>query len=383
MTRRVALIEPSRSTPGRDGGARAVRDLVTALRHEGWRVDEFALDEVTDRDALLQQLNDPLLVVVASRPEAGLFTASRRLDRPFKIFLGHDLHHRRLTRWREVVRSGESGSGESRSGESGSGESRPRASGPGVPDAATVERVHRLERRCWLGHHVSLYPDPAEADVVNREVGHDRAMGFPYFVVEPDRPTEQSAQPEAQLSPAPDPRVRPSYLFIGGSAHAPNRDGVGWFVRQVLPVWGGSLRVVGDWSAGARTDFATESQVDFTGPLDEEELREAVRSVDQAVAPLRFGAGVKHKVLHYLKLGLRVIATPTAVEGLPRPLPSAALVVAPPQDWPTLQHASPPIPVDSALAPHHPGARYLRSHFSRAVLIRAWQSALEHRSTSP
>jgi glycosyltransferase involved in cell wall biosynthesis len=379
VTPRIVILEPSRSNPDRDGGSRAVADLLDVLDRDGWQVESIALDEVDDRGALLERLNDPNLVVVSSRPEAGIFTASSWLDQPFKVFLGHDLHHRRLGRWRDAV-WGTGPETDSDTGPDTAPDTGPDEIADQVPDDAVINRMHRLERRCWQGHDVSLYPDRDEADVVNLELGEDRAMRFPYFVVEPqpESPDLDRARPDAtDLAAAGSGSSGPatSFVFIGGSRHAPNRDGVRWFVRDVLPTWGGRLQVIGDWSAEARAEFEGQASIEFSGPVSDEALRAIARAADWAIAPLRFGAGVKRKVLHYLQLGLPMIATPVAIEGLPRPLPTAALIVAPPREWATTSLAT-----DGGLAPRPESARYLRQHFSRFVLRDAWLSVLARRS---
>ncbi len=56
--------------------------------------------------------------------------------------------------------------------------------------------------------------------------------------------------------------------------------------------------------------------VSYPGVIAEEELDALLRSARVGIAPLRFGAGMKRKTLHYLSHGLPVVGTGFAVEGL-------------------------------------------------------------------
>jgi glycosyltransferase involved in cell wall biosynthesis len=52
------------------------------------------------------------------------------------------------------------------------------------------------------------------------------------------------------------------------------------------------------------------------GALDEHALLDAYARARVAIAPLRFGAGVKGKVLEAMRLGVPCVATPVGAQGL-------------------------------------------------------------------
>ncbi|MBD0272207.1 MAG: glycosyltransferase [Acetobacteraceae bacterium] len=106
--------------------------------------------------------------------------------------------------------------------------------------------------------------------------------------------------------------------FIGGFAHAPNLDAVCFFLAEVWPL---VLR------GNPRCEFSIVGAGLPTGVLDR--APGAVRylghvadaapwfeSLRLTVAPLRFGAGVKGKVVSSLAAGVPCVATPVAVEGM-------------------------------------------------------------------
>lgn len=119
--------------------------------------------------------------------------------------------------------------------------------------------------------------------------------------------------------PGPGFADRSGLLFVAGFDHSPNVDAAVWLVDAVMPqVWqrlpAVELRLVGS-NPPAKVRSLQRSQVRVTGwvPSIEPYLHES----RLAVAPLRFGAGVKGKITQSLAAGLPVVATPLAGEGMP------------------------------------------------------------------
>ena len=101
-------------------------------------------------------------------------------------------------------------------------------------------------------------------------------------------------------------------VFVGHFGHPPNVDAVRFLVQDVLPQLGrpARLRVVGR----GREAFPTSAQVETTGAVDD--LRPHVASAAVFVAPLRFGTGMRGKILEALALGRPVVTTSVGAEGL-------------------------------------------------------------------
>jgi GT2 family glycosyltransferase/glycosyltransferase involved in cell wall biosynthesis len=119
--------------------------------------------------------------------------------------------------------------------------------------------------------------------------------------------------------PGPTPfAARDGITFLGGYRHTPNVDAVTFFVDQVMPhlrplVPGLVFRIAGShmpesFHRLAAPDVLLEGFVPDLGPyLDRQRLM---------VAPLRYGAGVKGKVLESLAHGVPCVATSMAAEGM-------------------------------------------------------------------
>ncbi len=111
---------------------------------------------------------------------------------------------------------------------------------------------------------------------------------------------------------------RRDMVFIGGYGHPPNSDAIRWLAGEILPrlreaLPAIQLHVLGDMPAAVCRELATPG-LEFHGRVAE--LAPWLDSCLVALAPLRFGAGVKGKITMAMSYGVPVIATPVAVEGM-------------------------------------------------------------------
>jgi len=121
----------------------------------------------------------------------------------------------------------------------------------------------------------------------------------------------------AQLQPgAALPEARPVVTTLGSSGWRPSEDGLAWLVRDAWPVVraalpGAALHVFGD-PRGASTDRALGVAYHHA-PTDS---RDAFPAGAICVVPLRYGSGVRMRILEAWARGVPVVATPQAVQGL-------------------------------------------------------------------
>lgn len=124
-------------------------------------------------------------------------------------------------------------------------------------------------------------------------------------------PGRAPAEPMA-VAPGHERRV----VLAGDWDYPPNRDGLAWFCDTVLPRVR-ALLTADDWhvavyGAGASDVQAARLQVLGYAPSP----GELYRSLDVHAAPIRFGGGVKRKVLSPLLAGLPVVTTTAGTHGL-------------------------------------------------------------------
>jgi O-antigen biosynthesis protein len=292
--------------PDRDAGSRTMLGFIRLFVQGGWVVKFWPHNRVAtprytealqamgvevlfgtsldDADRWLEANAKDLDYVLLSRPTIAVeFLPKIRAhsERAVIVYYGHDLHFARLRQ---------------QSGLTGNAAARVEA-----------DQMERAERRVWRGADLSLYPSDDERDTVMAMVP-DAALGsivpycFSHF-------TERGVPP-----------ANSEILFVAGFAHPPNVDAALWFVREILP-WirarRPDVRVVlaGSNPTSQVRDLAGPG-LEVTGFLSDAELTARYASARLAVVPLRFGAGVKLKVVEALREGLPLVTTPVGVQGL-------------------------------------------------------------------
>jgi len=112
---------------------------------------------------------------------------------------------------------------------------------------------------------------------------------------------------------------RRDLVFVGGFRHPPNVGAVRWFVEAVFPRVRARLADVGFHCIGGDVPAAVAALAAHEGVTVHGHVPDIAPYMDGAriaVAPLRYGAGVKGKVNLSMAHGQPVVATSCAVEGM-------------------------------------------------------------------
>lgn len=159
-----------------------------------------------------------------------------------------------------------------------------------VRDGWRLARMPIVDLATWIS--------AADRRVDRSTVGTRRALVLPQVPLPPA---------VRRRPPGSDRRL----VLSGDWGYAPNRDGLGWFARRVLPRLHANVEVYGRGAPAG--PWNARGYVDDEGALYQEG--------DLHVAPVRFGAGVKNKVLRPALAGLPVLTTTQGAHGLrPHPL---------------------------------------------------------------
>lgn len=224
--------------------------------------------------------------VLLSRPHIAVnyINALRKHTRARLSYFGHDLHFMRLRRQRQAT-------GDDRFG-------------------VEADAIECVERDLWNRCDVVFYPSEEEAVQVRSMAPNVQAMAVPLFCFR---------QPEGTA--ALDLAKRHDILFVAGFGHPPNVDAACWLIEKVLPLVHAhlpqvQLRLVGSNPTEEVVALAGE-KVQVLGYVDDQTLASMYRSSRVVVAPLRFGAGVKLKVLEAMANGVPVVTTSVGAQGLP------------------------------------------------------------------
>jgi GT2 family glycosyltransferase/SAM-dependent methyltransferase len=178
------------------------------------------------------------------------------------------------------------------------------------------EIMQQLEKRMWRCFDVVIYPSLEETLEVKKQISGKTVRPIVPFYVEP-YPSRKN------------PASGNTILFVAGFAHPPNVDAAKFLVREIMPQLENAFGPVKIILAGSNpTDdvrkLASERTI-VTGYVTDVELSKLYAQSRVAVVPLRFGAGVKGKVVEAIGHGLPLVTTSVGAQGIPH-LEEAAAV---------------------------------------------------------
>ena len=166
-------------------------------------------------------------------------------------------------------------------------------------------RTRALELDVIRRSDVTLVVSPAEAEVLARD-----APGARVDVLSNLHEIAGSGRPFGE---------RRDLVFVGGFRHPPNADAVQWFVREIFPSIRARLPDVQFHCIGSDVSESIAALAAVPGVVIHGHVPDITPYMDGcriALAPLRFGAGVKGKVNLSMAHGQPVVATPCAAEGM-------------------------------------------------------------------
>lgn len=154
---------------------------------------------------------------------------------------------------------------------------------------------------------MSYFPSEIEIDAIHEIDPKINAKAITAYVYEDIPEYEQNAD------------QREGILFVGGFGHPPNIDAVDWFRKEVFPKVYEKLHI-SFYVVGSRVpdEWYTLKQdgVVIKGFVTDEELTELYRKCRLDVVPLRYGAGVKGKVVEAMANGIPMVTTSVGAEGI-------------------------------------------------------------------
>jgi GT2 family glycosyltransferase len=308
--RRVALvIDQYIPRPDSDAGSRSVDLLMDGLTSLGWTVKfwphnlwvdpqyaarlqargiEVFYGEAryADRmESVLRELDPCLGAVVLNRPRIAYehLATIRRATRARVVFYGIDIHHQRLRQQNEVR--------------------------PGAVPESEIEGMRWLEEFLWTNADATYYPSHDEVRTVRARAPAARALVLPLY--------SYHAAHDAPPRPL---RAAGKLLFVGGFSHESNVDAALWFARDILPlvlqqVPRARLVIVGSNPPREVLDLAGAA-IEVLGWVPEDQLRAHYDSAMVSVVPVRWGGGVKGKIVESLQYGVPAVATSVGAQGL-------------------------------------------------------------------
>ncbi len=305
--RTILVVDHYVPKPDQDAGSKTMVQFLKCLLDEGWLVKFWPENLHYDAPYVipLQQMGIEVFtgpqmgafetwfetagkyfdIVLLSRPHIAhhMLPTVRQHSQAGVVFYGHDVHHQRMLASAAVSQ--------------------------GDIASADIANMCKVEGEVWRDCDVVLYPSETEAAFVKKmSPATDARAVIPYFY------------DDFGLGAAEDFGARQDIIFVAGFAHSPNVDAAVWLVQAIMPlVWAKApdvrLSLVGSYPTDVVKGLAN-ARVRVTGWVSEASLQDYYRAARLAVVPLRFGAGIKSKVVEAMRAGLPLVTTPTGVQGL-------------------------------------------------------------------
>ena len=198
------------------------------------------------------------------------------------IYYGHDLHFLRLQREYEL--SGDI--------------------------SKKQESEEWLEKELYIMRKadISYYPSYVEEEEIHKIDPSIKVKAITAYVYEQFKEDIQK-----------DFTLREGILFVGGFGHPPNEDAVLWFTKEVLPKIEEKISMPFYIVGSKATDAVKKlngGNIIVKGFVSEEELAQLYNTCKMVVVPLRYGAGVKGKVVEALYYGAPMVTTSFGAEGI-------------------------------------------------------------------
>lgn len=159
------------------------------------------------------------------------------------------------------------------------------------------------------------------------ELDNVRSADLTLVISETEHQLLRRLAPDARVELVPMARESPGgsrdpagreIMFLGGFGHAPNVDAVDWFLDEVWPLIADELpdAEFAVYGAALPSELLGRSadRIHMRGYVPE--LSEAFANARVMVVPLRFGAGIKGKIVTAMHSGVPIVSTQVGVDGM-------------------------------------------------------------------
>lgn len=311
--RTILIVDHYIPQPDRDAGSRTMWQFIRMFLHQGFSVKfwpenlhrdpayvgllqqhgvevVYGVEYLGKFDSWMQQHATGIDAVLLSRPHVALdfIGTVRKYTSVPLLYYGHDVHYLRI-------------------------EDQLRLQPQDKTLLADLDKLRKVEHKVWKQVDAVYYPSESETQQVRAWLDqhapqvHSHTVAAYAYDSFPERPADNLPS-------------RHDLVFVAGFGHPPNADAAEWFVREVFPLVRKRypdirLDLVGSNPSSAVRALQGDG-VTVTGFVTDEELATRYGHARVVVAPLRYGAGMKGKVIEAMRFGVPCVTTTAGIQGL-------------------------------------------------------------------
>ena len=175
----------------------------------------------------------------------------------------------------------------------------------------SIEHWKKIEYKLFQSADIIYTPGYYEQEILRKIFPKKRIQAIPIYIYKPE---------ELEKMEIPGIQRRSDLLFVGGFGHQPNEDAMKWFLDDIFPIIQTQHPDVKIYIVGSHPTTYIQSKasnhVIVTGYVSDDELDEYYKKCRVAVVPLRYGAGIKGKIVESICHGLPTVTTTIGAEGL-------------------------------------------------------------------
>jgi glycosyltransferase involved in cell wall biosynthesis len=322
LRKNILIIDHYIPLPDRDAGSRTIWQFIQLFLHHGmsvkfwpqnaWHdpiysrwleqagVEIFYGSEYAGKfEQWIKGNGSNIDYIMLSRPQVAVdfIDSIRHHSAASVLYYGHDIHYLRLQSQLKVKHDGSI--------------------------AREMIKMQKCEQYIWGKVDTIYYPSDEEiscvCDWLKTHSSTAKALAVPAYAYDrfPESPWQNLCE-------------RKDLVFVAGFGHPPNSDAAEWLVREILPQVHAVLPNVHLYLVGSNPTDKVKAlsgpRITVTGFVSDDELADFNRNARVSVAPLRFGGGVKGKVVEAMFFGLPCVTTSIGAQGLTKA--EAVLAVA-------------------------------------------------------
>ena len=296
-----------------DAGSRTIKDWINMLLMLGYQVklwpynqqykEKYAKyfqskgvevaygNKIADFASWIQNYSDSIDYYFLSRPEVAisLLKIIKKYSKSKILYYGHDIHHLRIKNQMKILKNTSS-------------------------LQSKYKYYKTIEESVWRRVDSIVYLNENEKSYVNdflisENIDSIKLWTLPAFIYPDSKISKKKLIPE-----------RKDILIVAGFQHEPNVDGLLWFVNNVYPKIisenpDAFLQIIGS-NPPPEVRNLNSHNIAVHGYVDDNTLDDFYFKSRVAIAPLRYGGGVKGKVIEAIKHGVPIVTTSIGAQGI-------------------------------------------------------------------